>query len=214
MELDIYIPSIKTGIEYDGIFWHKKEMLAREKKKYNLCKENGIRLFRIREGVFNGFLDNADRTWYVPLNCVGDDLDIYIIQILQQLTLTSVYCLPSVNVKRDRFRILEYLSHRDKSFASEFPNLVCEWDYEKNSPLKPENFSPYSNERVFWKCSICGKSWKTSIATRANSGYLGCKQCVSKQSRKQQIHSTIEKQVVWQISIHIYWTSGITQIIL
>lgn len=193
MELDIYIPSIKTGIEYDGIFWHKKEMLAREKKKYNLCKENGIRLFRIREGVFNGFLDNADRTWYVPLNCVGDDLDIYIIQILQQLTLTSVYCLPSVNVKRDRFRILEYLSHRDKSFASEFPNLVCEWDYEKNSPLKPENFSPYSNERVFWKCSICGKSWKTSIATRANSGYLGCKQCVSKQSRKQQIHSTIEK---------------------
>ena len=50
MELDIFIPSINTGIEYDGIFWHDKkdsDVLAREEKKYKICKEHHIRLFRI-----------------------------------------------------------------------------------------------------------------------------------------------------------------------
>ena len=33
MELDIYIPSIRTGIEYDGLFWHDQSSLSKEKKK-------------------------------------------------------------------------------------------------------------------------------------------------------------------------------------
>lgn len=45
MELDIYIPSIKVGIEYDGAAWHSsKESLSREKKKYEICKKEGVRL--------------------------------------------------------------------------------------------------------------------------------------------------------------------------
>ena len=34
MELDVYIPSLKIGIEYDGIAWHKDNLLAKERKKY------------------------------------------------------------------------------------------------------------------------------------------------------------------------------------
>ena len=37
MELDIYIPSIKTGIEYDGIFWHdQSRSIERGKEVSNL----------------------------------------------------------------------------------------------------------------------------------------------------------------------------------
>ncbi|MCP4912813.1 MAG: hypothetical protein GY909_06820 [Oligoflexia bacterium] len=49
MELDIYIPSIKVAIEYDGEAWHKKNTLKREERKYQICKERGIKLIRLRE---------------------------------------------------------------------------------------------------------------------------------------------------------------------
>lgn len=42
MELDIYIPSLKTGVEYDGMFWH-------DKKIETTCvgKKKSIRFVRI-----------------------------------------------------------------------------------------------------------------------------------------------------------------------
>lgn len=50
MELDIFIPSINVGIEYDGDYWHSfPEMIERDKKKNELCLSRGIRLFRIKE---------------------------------------------------------------------------------------------------------------------------------------------------------------------
>lgn len=45
MEIDIFHPELKIGIEYDGRM-HKKNM---DLKKNRLCKENGINLYRIQE---------------------------------------------------------------------------------------------------------------------------------------------------------------------
>ena len=50
MELDIYLPDLKVGIEYDGDYWHSlPEMIERDKKKDNICKEKNIKLIRIKE---------------------------------------------------------------------------------------------------------------------------------------------------------------------
>ncbi len=49
MELDVYIPSLKTGIEYDGGAWHTEQALEKEKKKYEICKRHGVRLIRLKE---------------------------------------------------------------------------------------------------------------------------------------------------------------------
>lgn len=50
MELDIFIPSINTGIEYDGRLYHSNPTIQlRDSKKYSICKENGIMLVRIIE---------------------------------------------------------------------------------------------------------------------------------------------------------------------
>ena len=46
-ELDIYIPSIKTAIEFDGDAWHKD--VEKDIIKNQLCNEKGIRLIRIRD---------------------------------------------------------------------------------------------------------------------------------------------------------------------
>lgn len=47
-ELDIYLASLNVAIEYDGVIWHKNK-LEQDENKGRACKENGIRLIRIRE---------------------------------------------------------------------------------------------------------------------------------------------------------------------
>lgn len=44
---DIYIPSLRTAIEYDGAMWHRN--LNKDLEKNKLCEQNGVRLIRIRE---------------------------------------------------------------------------------------------------------------------------------------------------------------------
>ena len=45
------------------------------------------------------------------------------------------------------------------------PNLVREWDYEKNGELKPENFQGCSNTKVSWICDK-GHKWDAVISNR------------------------------------------------
>lgn len=47
-ELDIYIPSLFTAIEYDGVVWHQ-DKLEKDEEKGRFCRNHGIRLIRIRE---------------------------------------------------------------------------------------------------------------------------------------------------------------------
>lgn len=50
MELDIFIPSLNVGIEYDGRVYHTDSKIQiRDSQKYKICKEHGILLIRIRE---------------------------------------------------------------------------------------------------------------------------------------------------------------------
>ena len=48
-ELDIYIPRLKIGIEYDGGCHQSEYYVLRDIEKNNLCSVSGVRLFRIRE---------------------------------------------------------------------------------------------------------------------------------------------------------------------
>lgn len=49
LELDIYIPSLKTAIEYNGVFFHSEKFKGKNyhRDKLNMCTENGIRLIQI-----------------------------------------------------------------------------------------------------------------------------------------------------------------------
>lgn len=55
------------------------------------------------------------------------------------------------------------------------PLLSEEWDYEKNYPLTPSDVFSHSTKSVWWKCPICGHSWKAKVNNRANG--RGCSNC-------------------------------------
>ena len=177
MELDIYIPSIKTGIEYDGVFWHDKSALAREEKKYKICKENNIRLFRIKEGSVRRLSDVADRIWFIPKKCDSKQLDFYISDFLKNLTFWSVK-LPDINVEKDKAEILEYKTLRmEDSLLILNPELAKEWHPTKNGKLTPDLFIPGSAEVVWWLCPQCGNEWQASIVNRTKGH--GCDVCAT-----------------------------------
>lgn len=54
-ELDIYIPSLKKAIEFNGIYWHysdKHFVPGKHANKSNLCRAKGIKLLHIREELW------------------------------------------------------------------------------------------------------------------------------------------------------------------
>lgn len=57
------------------------------------------------------------------------------------------------------------------------PTLANEWNYEKNSELRPIDVSPKSHKKVWWKCSK-GHEWQATIRNRNNG--TGCPYCAGR----------------------------------
>ena len=59
--------------------------------------------------------------------------------------------------------------------ASLYPELVKEWDYDKNDKISPSDFTKGSKQKVWWKCSKCGNEWEAIISSRTHGA--GCPVC-------------------------------------
>ena len=181
MELDIYIPSINTAIEYDGAPWHKKDKLSSEQKKYRLCNENGIKLIRVREQFADLGSEVADiqfgnnKKLYEKKN-----LENVIIQVIQHLTFKLLSQI-DVCIKRDEIEILKYSREIDNiNFESEYPEKSKEWHPTKNGSLKPNMFKPHSDHKVWWICPKCKNEYKMSFDLRSRGS--GCPICGAKKA--------------------------------
>ncbi len=172
LELDIFIPSKRIAIEYDGYSWHKTQ-IRRDCDKALLCKDNGIRLIRIREkglpsidNCENIFVENTlNETIYDLFSLIGKELNI------------------SVDIDTDKAAITkQFLSSRHRhKWWEQYPELLDEWNYEKNG-----NFTPYLamlKDKVWWKCRNCGQEWETTITHRTRAK-TGCPNCGRKKTAK------------------------------
>ena len=167
-ELDIYIPSQKVAIEYDGFFWHKsKTELDLEKNR--LCKKDGIRLYRIREGLPSLMDTSID---FVIQKDQKKDLEKAVKKIIYEI----LGIIVDVNLRRDAIAIENERDYIEKnsSILSLNPTIAFEWNYDKNGNLKPEFFASNSGKIVWWKCSK-GHEWQAAIQSR-NKGN-GCPYC-------------------------------------
>lgn len=64
---------------------------------------------------------------------------------------------------------------KTKSIASEYPELMLDWDYDKNGDLDPETIPYGSHKSIYWKCHVCGCESESAAKDRARGN--GCPKC-------------------------------------
>ncbi len=199
MELDIYIPTYRMGIEYDGLAFHNDEdQHDREHRKYKACKQLGIRLVRIKESE-DTWSDTADDNFYIKKRMNDRDLQGFLLFMFGRLFAMSAHTFTAENsrdvflnryysfptdfdVSRDRSEILEYLVDVEHSFGTQYPELAEMWCKEGNGTLTPFMFPSGSNYLAIWKCPKCGNTWKSPISSIVQRKVKTCKVCSMKEN--------------------------------
>ena len=74
--------------------------------------------------------------------------------------------------------------------ASQYPELLDEWDYSKNSHL-PHEYVIKSDKKVWWKCKTCGHEWESRISSRTVCQH-GCPICGQAKSVQNRLLHDIE----------------------
>lgn len=154
-EIDIFIPSLSLGIEYDGRAWHGDP--KKDYTKSELLRENGITLIRIRED--NTELSDGSIYLHVSEKATSSDTR-YLKDTIEELfeIIRSKYnlnCYPDIDIDRDNPQIVSSieLTRKEGSLETLFPQIAAEWDFEKNAPLNPDFVKAKSKRRYWWVCS-------------------------------------------------------------
>lgn len=108
---------------------------------------------------------NAKALWFCP-KCNGE----YDMKVIEKVkTPGCPYC--------SGHRVLKGFN----DLATLVPELISDWDYEKNYPLKPDEVTKGSSKSVWWKCHVCNHEWSTDVYSR---GVLRRKCPACKKSKK------------------------------
>ena len=175
------MPNFNLGIEYDGKYWHKdKEIKDLEKNKFLLSQ--GIQLIRVRQFPLKPISEN-DVLISIVRSLEKTDLDKILKKIMPFVDSNieekiNSYLLMSSFINDELFK--KYRSYfpspfPEKSILKTHPELSKEWDYDKNYPLRPENFSYGSGNNLWWLCPK-GHSYERSLNTRTSHS-IGCPYC-------------------------------------
>lgn len=186
-ELDIYIPSRNLALEYDGAAWHRRSCFSRERRKYELCHKRGIKLFRIKENM-PGESDAqsiADDIFAIEdiegkgnferlLRFVLDRLDPRSNMFTRRMA-SQVHSSVSVDLERDRYKIIKSCSRVKNSLAELRPDIAKEWHPVKNEGCAPAMFPCGSDFKAWWICPNCNSEYESAISKRVSG--TACPKC-------------------------------------
>ncbi len=143
-EIDIYIPELKTGIEYDGPSHRNREKNDREKTE--ICERNGIHLIRIRDCALPVLNDSSYKI--VLEDDTIDALNAGIVDLLTHLGISDNEI--SVDVKKDYIEI-----------ADNYIKLIdLDWYlmYERLKKYKKKHGN--INVPIYYKIGGCGRFFR------------------------------------------------------
>lgn len=172
-ELDIFIPEINTGIEYDGFLWHKD--IKKDIEKDNICKVLGIKLIRIREKGLPSLNSTSIVYDIIPSKDNYDYLSKCIEWILSYIECDNI----DINIERDNDKILELmqLSRKQNSIQKMMPQIENMWDYTNNGNLTPDMFTIGSEKKIWLRCTECGKSYQIKVKDAYKKRTTKCIDC-------------------------------------
>jgi len=140
-EIDIYLPDLKLGIEYDGFYFHRNRY-EKDYSKNEKCLKDGITLIRIREPKLKGF-DNC--VYYTREKYDNKDLQKTIMWLIQYINKSFNESFDSnINIKDYRHTIIknvginssknwEYSFKFAKKYYEQFGDLYVTYKFKYNN---------------------------------------------------------------------------------
>ena len=151
-EIDVFVPSLNLGIEYDGFYYHDENRVTDlEKEKY--FTEKGLTLLRVKE------TRDEKKECFMKDNIVFVD-GRFIKQLLDKVIRLCISYISNnitqkpydiaINTEQDRSKIYELYIQNEKSnsLLSQYPELSKEWHQIKNLSITPDMVTPGSLKRV------------------------------------------------------------------
>lgn len=207
LELDIYIPSIRLAIEYDG-YWYHLDKTIKDDNKNKILQKNGYDLIRVRENSNGKKLPQLSKSSYIHINYDYDynentsGLQNVITQIFnyimknKKLTKEELVLIKEleINIKKDKYEILSKFkkSKTEKSLFFINPKISEEWNYIKNKPLTPKDVTANSNMKVWW---ICKENHEYEITPYDRNRGRGCPYCSGRKVSKYNSLSSLSPEV-------------------
>ena len=176
-EADIYIPSLKLAVEYDGIRWHGKP--NRDNLKNQMFNNKGIKIIRIREKgcpildteceVIN--IEKQSTSDYSFMNEVVEKL-FRMINIIYNLNIDM-----DIDVMRDADKIANIVKGKRSPnlLYLKYPNIYKEIFEIRDALIKPQTLTYGSHVQVIWKCSNCNYKWESTVKYRTR--HVKCPVC-------------------------------------
>ena len=119
-ELDVYFPTIKIAIEFQGDFWHSDETIKkRDLQKQTLCDENGILLIHI----------------YEKGKSHQDNLKLITEQFVEKLPIVNNFLnkdYKETDILKDIDLYEIYMSHKPINLEKEIANFSSLKEFSKN----------------------------------------------------------------------------------
>ncbi|WP_307794968.1 zinc-ribbon domain-containing protein [Alkalihalobacillus sp. BA299] len=194
-EVDIYVSSINLAIEYDGYYYHSShDSYKRDRNKNKALQTQGVKLVRIREEGLLNFNEEHPKVLIRKYDKDDQSLSEVIFELIMYIkkVLNHNILIPEIDVEKDRTLITELMEYGEikNSFGKVRPDLVKEWNSEKNGKLTPFMFSAGSTKKVWWQCSK-GHEWQAGINSRGRQNGTGCPFCAGKKVNLENCLETI-----------------------
>lgn len=176
VEYDIVIPELNLNIEFSGDYWHRNKE-ERDIYKNKLCQEEGIDFIYIfdkrrvlyiykNEKLIKEINYTDSKKPEALQECVKHIFDLYNI---------SLEKIDWEDIRQKAYKYSSSDIRDEESLVGKRPELLDEWNYEKNKDIDPYNVKAWSKMRVYWKCKK-GHEWEIGVRDRAIYGH-NCPEC-------------------------------------
>lgn len=168
IEIDIFVPKYGFGIEPGSWFYHENKV-EQDFSKRQLCRQHGITLYIIYDSFPH--IDNSKGIY--PWGCYHIEGQLRnkknrtaLINILYDIV--SNYKRIPDNISWEMIQEQADKASHSKclqidSLSARRPELLCEWDYEKNI-FMPEEITPSNNSiDIWWTCDKGHSYQKTAM---------------------------------------------------